>query len=327
MPRLSSSLLAVALAATACTSRIEGFGDPTGGGGGNVDIGPDASCPSINFMATSVTPSIHLLIDRSGSMSQQLPGTVTTAYQAMREALVGTDGVVTKLQAKAHIGASLYTADIACPQLNSTPTRAVNNLAQVRQLIDSQGPSGNTPTPEAIDQAVALFQTNPAPTGSPPIIVLATDGLPGSCDGSDGQTSSIRAASDAYAKGIRTYVLGIAGVNDGFLQQLANAGQGPGQVNAKYFTATSPTELQQAFQQVIGGVVSCEFALNGTVNPEYAMTGVVTVNGKTLTYGQDWEVVNGKTIRLVGQACTDLTSGSNLNVQVQASFPCGAVIL
>jgi hypothetical protein len=330
--RLTTMTLALAIAATGCTPGIQDL-DPENGGGksdNGGDLGPDANCASINFMATSVTPSVQLLIDRSGSMSTPLSGSGLTAYQAMRQALVGTDGVVTKLQAKAHIGAALYTADTQCPRLDKTSMRTLNNLTQITQLIDSQAPNGNTPTGEALDQVAAMFQSSPPPAGSPPIIVLATDGLPGSCDGMDGQMKSIAAATNAYTKGIRTFVLGIAGVNDTFLQQVANAGQGlvpNGTVNAKFFTANSPQELQSAFLSVIGGAVSCEFKLSGTVNPDYAQTGVVTVNGKTLTYGQDWEVVNSTTIRLVGQACADLTSGTSVGVQVQASFPCGAVIL
>jgi hypothetical protein len=122
-------------------------------------------------------------------------------------------------------------------------------------------------------------------------------------------------------------VLGIAGLQETFLQNLANAGQGvaAAQPNAKYYTANSPQELQQAFQQIIGGVASCELAINGTVDPEAAKTGSVTLNGQQLTYGTDWTVVNGTTIRLVGAACDKLKTTAN--PQVQASFSCGTVIL
>src|SRR5204862_2607171 len=112
-------------------------------------------------------------------------------------------------QNKVNFGASLYTSDAPCPMLYNTTARAMNNLAQVRQLIDSQGPSGNTPTPDAINQAVQLFAQSPAPMGSPPIIVLATDGLPNNCLGADTQAESITAAANAYNAGIRTFVLGI----------------------------------------------------------------------------------------------------------------------
>ena len=122
-------------------------------------------------------------------------------------------------------------------------------------------------------------------------------------------------------------MLGIAGVNDSFLQAMANAGQGvqQNQTNAKYYTANSPAELQMAFQQIIGGVVSCELNINGTVDVDQAKGGSVTLNGMQLMYGTDWEVVNGNTIRLIGAACDTLKSSTN--PQVQASFPCGSIIL
>src|SRR6185503_3157653 len=196
-----SSVLLLTLA-SACSASIEvgpggddqGSGSDQGSGGG-----PDANCPSVNFMATQVIPSIQLVIDRSGSMGTQLPNSNLTRYQAMREALVGTSGVVGQLQAKAHFGASLYSSDSPCPRFYNTATRTLNNFNQVKALIDSQSPAGNTPTPPAIDAAVQLFAATPPPMGSPPIIVLATDGLPNSCAGDDTQAQSVVSAKAAYA--------------------------------------------------------------------------------------------------------------------------------
>jgi hypothetical protein len=51
----------------------------------------------------------------------------------------------------------------------------------------------------------------------------------------------------------------------------------------------------------------------------------VTLNGNPLTHGTDWEAVNATTIRLIGGACDTLKSSNN--PKVEASFPCGAVIL
>lgn len=332
MPRLairSALALAFALASAACTGTLGDLGDDPGGGSNNTGVGPtvDANCPSVNFMATQVIPSIQLVIDRSGSMGEKLQNTNTSRYQAMRDALVGANGVVGQLQAKAYFGASLYSSDSPCPKFYDTASRTLNNFTQVKTLIESQSPSGNTPTPPAIDAAAASFAANPPPMGSPPIIVLATDGLPNSCNGADSQAQSVVAASNAYTKGIRTFILGIAGVNDGFLQAMANAGQGvqANQPKAKYYTANSPAELQMAFQQIIGGVVSCELNINGSVDVEQAKGGSVTLNGTQLMYGTEWELVNGMTIRLIGGACDTLKSSTN--PQVQASFPCGSIIL
>ena len=71
--------------------------------------------------------------------------------------------------------------------------------------------------------------------------------------------------------------------------------------------------------------MSCDLAINGQVDPATAMSGTVTLNGQTLTYGTDWVVVNGSTIELVGQACETLKNSSNPSVD--ASFSCGSVIL
>ena len=257
-----------------------------------------------------------------------MPQSFELAHSLWYVALVGSTGVVGQLQDKARFGASLYTSDNPCPMLYTTTNRDLNNYVQVKALIDSQGPGGNTPTPPAIDSTVQLFASNPPPMGSPPIIVLATDGLPNSCGGGNDTTAeTVVAAQNAYAAGIRLFVLGIAGVNDSFLQQVANAGAGvqANQPNAPYYTANSPQELQQAFQQIIGGVVSCDLAITGNIDPSQASSGTVTLNGMTLVYGQDWTLVGGNTIELIGAACDTLKTSSN--PVVDASFPCGSVIL
>jgi von Willebrand factor type A domain-containing protein len=302
-------------------------GDPPPSGNPPGDPGPDANCPAVHFTASQVNPSVQLLIDRSGSMSTDLAGTSTSRYQAMHDALVGTGGVVATLQGKAYFGASLFSSDNPCPMLYKSQPRQMMNLTSIKSLIESQGPNGNTPTPPAIDQTVADFVAHPAPQGSPPVIVLATDGLPNSCtDGSDTTPQTVVAAKAAYAAGVRLFVLGIAGVNDTFLQSVANAGVGvqSGQPNAAYYTANSPQQLKDAFNAIIGGVLSCDLALNGTIDPDQAMGGTVTLNGQTLTYGTDWKVVNGSTLELLGAACDTLKNSAM--PQVDASFSCGATL-
>jgi len=291
--------------------------------------GPDANCPAVNFTATAVTPSIQLLIDRSGSMAESIGN--TSRYNAIRTSLVDpTNGVVTKLQTKAYFGASLYSTDSPCPKLYSV-NRALNNRDAIAGLINSQSPAGNTPTGPSIAQAVASFAASPPPTGSPPIIVLATDGLPNGCGSNDtnaGQVQSVNAAGAAYAAGIRLFILAVGnGINDAHLQAMANAGAGvqTGQPNAPFFISNTPQDLTNAFNQIIGGVLSCELTISGMVEPTQAQFGTVTLNGMTLQYGTDWTLSSPSTIKLVGQACDALKNA--MNPVVTASFPCGTVIL
>lgn len=292
--------------------------------------GPDASCPAINFTPMPVTPSIQLVLDQSGSMA----GTdiQPTRYLGMRNALVDlTNGVVTKLEAKAYFGSKLYTCNGNANAFTDVP-RALNNANAIRISIDGKAPGANTPTAAALNAARAEFASNPPPAGSPPIIVLATDGEPNGCGTNLTQNQynaeSVQSAAAAYAAGIPVYVLAIS--QDGnllsHLQQVANAGQGhqAGQPNIPYYPANNAAQMTAAFQTIINGVISCDLKLTSSIDASSAMSGVVTVNGMTLTYGTDWTLVNGNIVRVMGSACNMLKMSNN--PAVSATFPCGSVI-
>jgi hypothetical protein len=292
--------------------------------------GPDANCPAVNFTPMPVTPSIGLVLDQSGSMIDNNLGNVTR-YQAMRDALVGTTGVVTSLEAKAYFGALLYTCSNATNTLEINQVgRGINNAGTVRTLIDSKLNSrgGNTPTHSGINQMVTNFKQNKPPAGSPPVIVLATDGIPNACDDTNGggEAESVAAAKAAYAAGIPVYVLAINLASSHF-QDMANAGQGwqAGQPNIPYYLANDAAALKAAFDTIIKGVISCDLPLTNSIDPTQAENGVLVVNGQTLVYGTDWILVNGNVLRVQGAACTTLKAAAN--PVVSATFPCGAVIL
>jgi len=64
---------------------------------------------------------------------------------------------------------------------------------------------------------------------------------------------------------------------------MANAGLGAqsGQPNAPYYLANSPQQLTDAFDQIIGGVVSCDLMISGNVDPSMAQNGTVTLRDDT----------------------------------------------
>ncbi len=300
--------------------------------GNNTDPGPDAMCPAVNFTPTRVTPSIELVLDRSGSMSST--DITPTRFEALHEGLTGTvngqPGAVTAQQANVYFGLAMFASDEApCLTMTGyTAPRALNNATTINTLIVNHPPNGgNTPTADAITQVTADFALNKPPAGSPPIILLATDGEPNSCSGADGVASSLIAIGLAYSAGIKTYIVGLAGLETTYLQEVANVGTGQNEITgtATYYTANNPTELASGIQSIINGALSCTLTINGTIDASQAQSGTLTINGVTLTYGTDWMLgPNGMTIQLLGTACTNLEMATNQ--VINASFPCGAVI-
>lgn len=303
---------------------------------GTTGTEPDMNCPAVHFTATKTIPSIQLLIDRSGSMLQDFNGGTGTPkkFPTEQDALVGVNGVVTQLQASVYFGASMYPSNV-CPGLySSAGGRKLNNQAAITDLLNTHPPTStaNTPTPAAIASVIDDFTANPAPMGSPPVIVLSTDGLPNDCDGQNSQqarTDTVAAAKNAFNKGIRLFLLVVGNeINNTFKRDLANAGQGvqAGQPDAKAYTATDPASLSAAFQDIIQGVLSCDLKLDGRVDPADAQTGIVTLNGTDLAFGTEWTLdKDGVTIHLLGKACDTLKMTQN--PMVDAVFACGSVIL
>jgi hypothetical protein len=299
-------------------------------------VGPDASCPAVHFTPTKVTPSITLVLDRSGSMTTNFNG--VSRYQAMIDGLFGANGAVTKTQGGVYFGEALYAGDQSpCLSLNGfTAARALNNATAMQTLTTTHPPNnGGTPTAPAIDQVVADFAANPPPMGSPPVILLATDGDPNSCNSNTtNRGPSITAAQNAYNAGIRLFIVGLAGLNTQFLQDMANAGTGKATGQAAncagcspFYVAGDPQSLSTAFTTIINGVLTCDLMITGgTVDPAQQCNGTVTLNGTALTCGTDWNVdQNGMTIHLLGQACDSLKN--SVDPMVDASFPCGSVVI
>jgi hypothetical protein len=314
-----------------CTPDGTGCGDAEHcSADGHCEPNVDADCPNVTLTGERTTPTVQLLLDQSGSMTADFGG--TSRYNAMREALVGSNGVVTTTQTSVIFGASLYTGTAGqCPQTTDV-ARSLNNLASIRSLLDNNAPASETPTGESIDVIVNDFIANPPADNSQAIIILATDGEPDTCavpNPQNGQPEAIAAAERAYGNDIRLYILGVGSdVGAPHLQDMANAGIGndpqvTGQ-QAPYYQADNPTELAAALEQLVGGVLSCELQLDGNVDPAAADSGVVVLNGRTLIEGVDWEVVDGDTIRLIGDACDELLASQTPTVS--ATFPCGVVV-
>jgi hypothetical protein len=325
-----------------CTS--DGFCIKNDGGGGSAM--PDSSCPALHFTPARTTPTVELLLDESSSMNATYGG--STRLAAMRDALVNpTNGVVTRLSDQVVFGVALYTGTgAACPALKTQP-RALNNVGPIRTLLNGATPQSDTPTGASIDAVVADFAANPPAANSPKVIVLATDGLPDTCADPNppqqpdptkpqdprqlaANATAVDAAKRAFAAKIRLYFLFIGDATQArnHPQEMANAGAGldVASGSAPFFIATNPTDLSNAFNMIIGGVVSCDLRLDSALDPKDAPNGEVTIDDRKLDYPTEWTLdSDGITIHILGNACTMLKAATN--PVVDAAFPCGTIIL
>jgi hypothetical protein len=314
------------LLAACGSSSLQYYSDndkPIGNGGAD-----GGSCTAIAFAVTPVAPSVQFMIDHSGTMFSDTIGG-TQKFTAVKNALTGTTGVVTTLQAKADFGVSIYTSGGSCPKFYASPC-AINNLAGINAAISSSNGDNNLydPLAEALTSMVTSFGGS---TGMKKTIVLATDDPPYGCNSNGGNTTdidnSITEATALYNLGVSLYVIGLGnGHGDGnwtpFLQHIANAGVGS-TANVTYYTANSQAELLTAYQTILGSVVNCEMTLDGTIDPNQASLGIVKSDTTMLTFTTDWTVVDTHTIKLVGQACTNYNAATT-PPEITATFTCGA---
>ena len=163
-------------------------------------------------------------------------------------------------------------------------------------------------------------------TGSPKIIVLATEGTPNTC-GNSGvdhtQQSVDQTTANLTDKNISLYVINLGGnANTTFLQKIANAGVGSA-TNVPYYSASSVATLTTAFTTVFNTLIDCKLTLDGTIDPNQASLGTVKSNGMSLAFTTDWTVVDTHTIQLVGAACTTYKAAP-ITPEITATFTCGA---
>lgn len=308
--------------------------------------GPD--CPDVTIDLKPVIPQVMILIDQSGSMTEafgQVGGQNMNRWEAVRYALTDAQmGAVTKLQSSVLFAATLYHSKGGfqggtCPiltQSSGTGVPKLNNRQAIDSLLANNDPIQDTPTAESIDAVVkemkAWTGSGPDVQPGPKVLVLATDGDPDNCNDPNAhdatsQKMSETAVQDAFKAGIQTYALSVGSdVSEAHLARVANAGLGKplDPPSAPFFRGNNPAELVAAFDEIIRGVRECLFTLDQAVEPQYAKAGKVTLNGSALTWGTDWELKDPKTLELKGKACQTFIDSDV--VQLEATFPCGAVI-
>jgi hypothetical protein len=332
-------------------------------GDGGVDMGDGSVCGELEVSTDRVIPNIMIIVDRSGSMRRDFDGDCPFTgsgcpssgtpnpdfdeerWGAVEDALVGTNGLVRRLDSIARFGVTMYwkpgedrpamsDGDTCASTDGVAITQSLDNADAIAATFGANDPGGYTPTAEAIDAVTDSLAAMPPPDG-PTVYLLATDGVPNGCD-QDSENSdrnnSISAVSRAFDGGVETFVLGV-NFDDVHLQDLANGGQGVGS-GATLWTADSVSELQDALEQIVVQNIPCTVSLtDGIIDTERACEGRVRLSNELLTCDpgdpgdpgdRGWRALDGSTIELTGTACQDWRSG---DADLEAVFPCDAVLV
>lgn len=323
-----------------------GFPDAGPRDAGSPDAGPPDAGPCVPrpLPLVPALPTAMFVIDRSGSMLQDLDGNQDGGLSRWDVLESSLRSVLPPLDRRIALGALMYPVQsdgcIAPTTVELSP--ALNNATRLLSLFTSTGPVGGTPTAEALSLAASHLRTLRTAT-SARAVILATDGAP-NCNGALMRTTCVctsppagpsncdsashclddqrtfAALRDLFSMGLPTYVIGIGSGLNQFattLDQMALAGGVPRMgIGPRYYSVANQAELTDAFSRITAQLTRCTFLLNGlTLNDTFA----VQVDGVDVRQGPDgWEWLdqaNGE-LRLHGMACDRAAGGSVATVLV-----------
>jgi hypothetical protein len=360
---LAGAICVVTLCAASCGARTElndGLVLNISG-----EAGPDAQVPCIPgvFQLQPANPSVMFVLDASGSMNQTFSVNGSTRWQVLESSLAAALPSVDQTMS---IGAVVFPdvaqqspQDCAGPSsVNLSP--AIGNVDALLSLINSIAPLGGTPTADAITTAAqGLLSIRAASTAR--AIILATDGGPNCNTGLDpdtctcanpfpetqcgdpnvprnqldpelclDDTRTLSRITSFASQGLPTYVIGIHDPGDTedepVLNEMADAGGRPLSGTDHYYSATSQTDLENAFVSIRNQIGTCTYLTSSVPNGAGSIS--VTVNGVTIPFdpsgkqGWKWgDEANGEII-FVGQACTNLGASDGGTQKIDANVAC-----
>ena len=273
------------------------FEDPGGPdfGGGSEEPDPEgtaASCVGQTAGTEAVPAVLQLVVDTSGSMDQDAPGTRSTKWQVTRDALLDAVG---QMPGNTSLGVVFYPdvpntasscfdneADVAIAPLASTGSSQRRAIASA---FARQSPDGGTPTHDAYRYAYGELARSVA-TGNRFAVVI-TDGTPTyslGCVGtgliSDPVDSSplVAEAERARQQGVSTFVIGSPG-SEGARESLSRMAEAGGTAKPGcshsgpdycHFDMTRSgnfaSDLQAALGTISGLALSCAYDIPAPPN-------------------------------------------------------------
>lgn len=228
---------------------------------------PGGMCGAQAFTAEPVAPNMLLVLDRSCSMKDKIDGVkkwdiavaainqVTTSYAGLlRWGLIMFPDIT-----KPNCGQVDYPVPIG----DATETAIQEVLTAALVNTDPWFPDG--PCVTNIDTAIEQASLDPAlyDADKQSYVMLITDGNQAGCSDAGGDNGTEVLLADMYSKGVPTYVVGFgSAVGAGQLNMFAEAGGVPLPGDPMYYQADDAAELEAAFVDIAGALVSCSFKLD-----------------------------------------------------------------
>jgi hypothetical protein len=325
---------------TSGTGGTDSGGSGEGGGGTGQQPGQCESleglgpqCGATSKEATFKTINVMLVIDKSGSMTDQPEGFDTDKWTAMKDALGAAlgDGEI-----DINFGMLLYPNDLirpidefncaadenCCAVPEGEPAVVVPivegpiSAPAIRDVLDDTSPGGGTPTAAALQRAFLYFtEGEGASLEGENYVLLATDGGPNcnenaSCDASTCTTNlDQQCDTDNCCDGFPSFCLDDGGVTSE-IEALANA-------NVKTFVVGIPGT--EAYTDYLNG-----FADAGGVPQEGADTTYYAVSAEAGVQGLV-DVFNSITTQLVRSCDIELTEQPPKLDDVNVAIDCEIV--
>lgn len=320
---------------SAITITLGAGGSPAGRGGGAGTPTDQQNCGNSASTMTPVPADLLLLLDRSGSMTNDMAtddpcdtasGSCAERWsvmtQAMRQVLASSSSSI-------HWGLKLFSTPGLEGGLGAVPAGCVvmpdvevpidsGNSGALVDRISATTPNYNTPTRAAVQAATSYLSG--LQDGRAKYILLATDGQPNCPSTGDVPTApdlpaALQAIAVARAAGIKVYVIGV-GPSAGNLDEMAAQGG-----TDRFYPALSAQSLVSALDTIVGIVASCVYTMS-SVPPDPTNLGVYLDKQLVVQSASDGWTLNGNnSVVFNGPTCERIKAGSFSRVQVLFGCP------
>jgi hypothetical protein len=271
-----------------------------------------------------IAPNVLLVLDRSCSMTQVVPGGATK-WEA---AVAAINTFTTNYGDKIRFGLTLFPDLVApnCAQ-DVIPVPIAPGSAPAIQTLLTNALANNDPyfpdgpcvtnIDTAMTQAAAAPELADATRDS--YVALLTDGKQAGCNAAGGDNGTLATIAELLTANVPTFVLGFGdGVDPEQMDLFAEAGGVPNS-GPSYYDAADQASLLAALEVIATKAISCTFTLD-TVPPDSSQIYVFfdqapVPEDATMMAGWSYDAGTNQ-VTFHGTACSELKSGEVEKVDV-----------